>query len=79
MKFRKPHFQVPGMSRSQLPLGVLQEVTVLCTDSFHSLYSRLCRAQTFSELEQSNESTRTHTHTHTHTHRGQSEEIQTRY
>ena len=64
IKFRKPDFQVPVMSHSQLPPGVLWEETVLFTDFFCSLYSCLCCAQIFSELEQSSGSICKHTHTH---------------
>ena len=67
IKFRKPDFQVPVMSHSQLLPGVLWEETVLFTDYFCSLYSCLCCAQIFSELEQSSGSICKHTHTHTHT------------
>ena len=66
IKFRKPDFQVPVMSHSQLLPGVLWEETVLFTDYFCSLYSCLCCAQIFSELEQSSGSICKHTHTHTH-------------
>ena len=65
IKFRKPYFQVPVMSHAQLPPGVLWEETVLFTDYFCSLYSCLCWAQIFSELEQSSGSICKHTHTHT--------------
>ena len=64
-KFRKPYFQVPVMPHSQLPPGVLWEETVLFTDYFCFLYSCLCCAQIFSELEQSSRAICKHTHTHT--------------